>query len=426
LPRPPGHSYSTEVILLAVQAVIRAAVSFRGASAVIELFVQCLPQFHAVPAPNSVQSWLLRLGLHELTRPKERAEDWVLIVDHTIQLGKQKCLLIVGIRLAAWNQLERPLMLEDLTFILLDPIETSSGEVVHQQVEAAAELVGTPRAVLSDRGGDITSGVAKFTAEHGETLALNDIAHQAANVLKRELKADPRWGAFSQMCGQVQPKVKQTELAHLAPPTQKVKGRFMNLGPLIRWGAKLLKLLDTPAAERPRDQDLSRLEEKFGWLRDYREALVEWNEIHAVKDAVLEFARVEGYHADAASLLQARLDCLPQGAAAQRVAEALVTFVKSQSEGLKPGESVPASSEVLESLIGKGKRMQGQHSRGGFTKMVLAMAASVGRLTQDSIIEGLSTVRNTDLTEWIQQHLGVSLAAQRRLALPSATGTKPG
>jgi hypothetical protein len=46
----------------------------------------------------SVRLWLLRLGLYHLDRPQERADDWMWIVDHTLQLGDRKCLIIVGIR----------------------------------------------------------------------------------------------------------------------------------------------------------------------------------------------------------------------------------------------------------------------------------------------------------------------------------------
>jgi hypothetical protein len=93
---------------------------------------------------------------------------------------------------------------------------------------------------------------------------------------------------------------------------------------------------------------------------------------------------------------------------------------------MKLDQALPASSEVLESLIGKGKRLQGQHSRGGFTKMILGMAASVVEITHERISEALEAVRNIDLATWRQEKLGPSLAAQRRQALPVATGTKTG
>lgn len=405
---------------------LEGAVSFRACSAVIGLFQDFLSPFHAVPAPNSTQSWLLRLGLHELQRPKERADDWVFLADHTIQLGPFKCLLIVGVRLAAWKELDRALAHEDLTVITLEPVKQSNGEIIYEQLESAVKGVGVPRAILNDHGSDITCGVRKFAEKHSGTLALHDIAHQAAIVLKHELEADDRWASFTKHCGQTQPKIKQTELAHLAPPTQKVKGRYMNLGTLMSWGEKLLQLLDTPAGARPPGQDLTRLDEKLSWLGDYREALVEWNDLHTVKEHVLDYARREGYHTEAAHDLGIQLAPVARTPAGQRVATALVDFVREQSQGLNPGESLPASSEVLESLIGKGKRMQGQHSRGGFTKMILGMAASVGKLTQDYVLEALESVTNQDLLAWCKEHLGVSLTAQRRLALPAQEGTKRG
>jgi len=39
----------------------------------------------------------------------------------------------------------------------------------------------------------------------------------------------------------------------------------------------------------------------------------------------------------------------------------IVELVREQSEGLEVGQSYPASTEILESLIGKGKQMQFQN-----------------------------------------------------------------
>lgn len=409
-----------------MQMFLNAAISFRGCSAVVELMQQFLPQFRSVPAPNTAESWLLRLGLHELLRPKEKADDWVFIVDHTLQLGAMKCLVIVGVRLSVWNKLTAPLTHEDLTVLTLEPVENSSGEIVYRQLEAAAEKVGVPVSILSDEGSDITGGANKFHENHPTTQVLNDIAHKAAVVLKHELLADPRWEAFVKHCGQTQPRVKQTELGHLAPPTQKVKGRYMNLGPLIGWGARMLRLVEMPEADRPVDLDLTRLEEKFGWIRDFREALMDWNDLQAVKDHVLGYARIEGYHAAAADELRLQLESVAQTPPGQRAATKLVEFVKEQSSAVQTDQSLPASSEVLESLIGKGKRMQGQHSRGGFTKLILGMAASVVQITEDRVREALETVRHNDLLTWIKENLGSSLTAQRRRALPEITGTEVG
>jgi hypothetical protein len=411
-------------ILATLQMVLNGPISFRGCSAIVGLLQSFLPQFDSVPAPNTVQWWLLRLGLHELQRPKEKADDWIILVDHTIQLGRWKCLLIVGIQRSVWEKLDGPLMHEHLTVLLLEPVEKSDGRQVDRQLETVVEMVGVPQAILSDEGSDLVNGANLFKQQHRETHVLNDIAHKAAVVLKHELSDDPHWDAFLKHCGQTQPKVKQTELGNLAPPTLKVKARYMNLGPLIAWGQKMLRLVDTPATERPEKLDLSRLDEKFGWIRDYRESLVNWTDVNHVINTVLEYARIEGYHTQAAAELRERLGLIAHTAAGQRVANSLIDFVEQQSRDIKSGESLPASSEVLESLIGKGKRLQGQHSRGGFTKMILGMAASVVTLTSERVKEALETIGTLDLREWCNEHLGASLTAQRRQALPAITEQK--
>lgn len=407
-----------------LRLILNGAIGFRACSAIVRLLQPFLPQIDGVPVPNTIQWWLLRMGLYEVQRPKERADDWIVMVDHTLQLGARKCLLIVGIRRSEWEQLTGPLEHKHLTMLALEPVEKSYGELVDRQLQNVADKVGVPLAILSDEGSDLTNGAALFMKRHPHTHVLNDIAHKAAVALKHELLKDPRWGNFLKHCGQTQPRVKQTELGQLAPPTLKVKARYMNLGPLIGWGAKMLHLVSTTPAERPEKLDLSRLEEKFGWIRDFREALVDWTDVHRVINTVLDYARIEGYHAQASAELRQQLGLVTHTAAGQRVANSLINVVEQQSRSVKPGESLPASSEVLESLIGKGKRLQGQHSRGGFTKMILGMAASVATLTCEHVRDALETIRTIDLVEWCDEHLGPSLTAQRRQALPGMAEQK--
>ena len=136
--------------------------------------------------------WLLRLGLYKLVRPKEIAEDWVWLLDHSIQAGRTKCLLILGIRLSALPPAGQPLRHEDLEAIELLPVEHSSPEIVCQQLEAATAKTGVPRAILDDHGSDLHGGVKLFQARHPATLEIHDITHKAACLLKRRLERDTR------------------------------------------------------------------------------------------------------------------------------------------------------------------------------------------------------------------------------------------
>lgn len=410
-----------------VQLVLHAPVSFRAASAIAGQLSGWagFAGSGSAPAANTVQDWLLRLGLYELQRPKEIAEDWIWIVDLTIQLGSTKCLLIVAVRRSAWEVLDRPLQHEDLSLLRLEPLAHPDGQTIYEQLQATVAQTGVPCAILQDQGTELTKGAQKFQQEHPACLLRKDIAHAAALALKKHLQADDRWASFTTQCAQTQPRIQQTELAHLAAPKQKLKGRYMNLEPLIAWGQRLLRLLDTPAEERPSNQDFSRLEERLGWLLEYRDALSQWSNLLEIIQCTLHLIRSEGYHLDASAALRRKHAELIRSEAAQRLSESLLALVEEQSQDLPAGDHLPASSEVLESLIGKGKRLQGPQSRHGFTKMILAMGACVSRLSEDLIGRALQTIRHVDLEDWVRGHLGISLTAQRRQAL-QICGTKAG
>ena len=425
--RPAWQQYPVGVIRLFVEFVLNAAVSLRGASGVLEIIGPLLPDVSRTPCANGGQMWLLRLGLYEVTRPKEKADDWIWLVDHTIQIGTTKCLLVVGCRLAVWQAERRPLEHTDLEVLALEPVVQSDGSVVEQQLEVVAQKTGVPRAVVSDHGTDLKRGIEAFRAKHSETASVYDIAHKVALVVKKELEGDERWGRFLQESGRTKPSVQQTPLAFLTPPSPKEKARYMNLEELVRWGQKALAYVSSPRPVAGQAVEKEKLEEKLGWLRQYRKALREWQDVMSVVSTTLTYVRKEGYHQQASRQLARRLERVTHGAMGGRVADALVSFVAEESACAKRGERLIGSTESLESLIGKGKRLERQQSKSGFTKMVLSMAAAVVKPTKEYITAALQTVKVRDVMAWCGSKLGVSVQSQRCQAFGcTASGTKPG
>ncbi|MGH9651291.1 MAG: hypothetical protein ACRD3I_12570, partial [Terriglobales bacterium] len=212
----------------------------------LELLSTVLELPEAAPAWHTGRLWLLRVGYYKLRRPKEQATDWVWILDHTIQLGVQKCLVILGVRLSALPPPGTCLRHEHVEPIALYPVQTSTGAVVYQQLTEAIAHTGVPREILSDGGSDLQAGIAQFQQAHPETHAIYDIKHKTALVLKHELAEELRWQAFTQQAAQTKQRVQQTPLAFLAPPAQRRKARYMNVDILIRWGLKVLAYLAHP------------------------------------------------------------------------------------------------------------------------------------------------------------------------------------
>ncbi len=105
--------------------------------------------------------------------------------------------------------------------------------------------------------------------------------------------------------------------------------------------------------------------------------------------------------------------------------DALVAFVSQQSSAAQPGERLVGSTEVLESIIGKYKRLQSTYSGGGMTGMILSIGSMVGRRSPESVRTALEQVTNHQVGQWCRKHLGVTVQAQRKSALPPAQKWDP-
>jgi hypothetical protein len=162
-------------IWLFVTLVLSAAASLRGASRTLEtvlsLFAPALP----CPSWYAGRLWLLRIGYYKLTRPKPKASDWVWILDHTVQVGVEKCLLILGVRLSELSRTDLVLGHEDVEPIALLPVRSSNGEVVFQQLEQTIDQTGLPREILADQGSDLKAGIERFCHQHPQTCSIHDI-----------------------------------------------------------------------------------------------------------------------------------------------------------------------------------------------------------------------------------------------------------
>ena len=140
--------------------------------------------------------WLLRLGLYELTCAKEVGDDWVWLVDHTVQLDSHKGMIVVGLRLSAWQQSPRPLEHKDLRLLYLEPTEHSNGDKVKEQLEKVVAQTGVPREIVSDGGSDLKRGIELFRQAHPEIAPIYDVKHKMALLLKKELEADKEWEKY--------------------------------------------------------------------------------------------------------------------------------------------------------------------------------------------------------------------------------------
>lgn len=433
-----------------------STIGLRPAARALKIVAPCLPDTK-FPSANTVGLWLLRFGLAQLNRPKEIADDWIWLIDHTIQTGNGKVLVILGIRISDWNSkreaflAENPggkfsLHYEDLVPFLIKRVDTSTGADVCAELEMLTAATGiTPAYILSDQGADIRNGGQLYGAlPQCDTVVVHDIAHATANALKRQLNKNETWNSFTSDANRFKTKIRQSALAFLMPPELKTKARWMNLQTLIDWSEPMEQFLKVPekvfeavvASEEPADDSdangkrtakinglTQAAKAKLGWLDEYRVSLSQWRIALLAVAIILNHVRNRGYHREAVSELRVELAGI-QGEMAGRVIEEVLDFVEEQSRHAKSGP-ILGSTEVLESLIGRGKQLQGKN-KNGYTGSVLGMAASMGKLTLETLEASLKEIKVADTIEWVKEHIGISIHSQRMRALTILAGTKTG
>lgn len=399
-----------------VSLVLAAAVSLRASTKAMSITSSLFELGVAIPSWTCGRLWLLRLGYYKLTREKEQAEDWVWIVDHHIEVGEEKCLIVLGVRLSQLPTVGSCLTHADVEPLELYPVRHSDGEVVYEQLEKIVAKTGVPRAIVGDHGSDLKKGIEKFCQQHEQTSYVYDIKHKTATVLKRELSKEPAWSEFTRLMGESKSRLQQTELAHLRPPAQRSKARYMNLDKTVEWGVKALKLVDEVTQEVEPRVDGPRIEEKLGWIRDYRKELAQWDQMLEVVNRTEEFVREQGLCCGCEAELEKQLKIENATERTEKMRQELINFVAGEGAKAKKGERLLGSSEVIESVIGKVKRVEGESTARGITSLILSVAAVVSTTSKEVVQKALEKVKTKEVLEWSKEKLGKTIQAKRKEA----------
>lgn len=239
--RAKGHHYSVNIIKLSIEKIVRVCNSLRGVEKDWQLVST---EGEATPCYSSIRAWLGRVGLFELKREKEKREDWLFIVDLSVELGKEKCLVILGVSqeyyLEEVRKNGRGLTHKEVEVLGLEIMTSTRGELIAAVLEEVASVVGTPRQIVSDHGSDLYKGIQLYQEKNPEVAHTYDVTHQMALLLKEELSKDEKYQSFVKKCHQCRQEIQQTELLYLMPSSQRTKARYFNLETLINWANEVL------------------------------------------------------------------------------------------------------------------------------------------------------------------------------------------
>lgn len=362
---------------------------------------------------------MLKFGLFKLTKKKEVANDWIILIDFKVQAGSQKCCVILGVRLSELMKKREIrenlcLTLEDMEPLRIELMEKSSGEKVAEILEDITKEIGPAMQVIADHGGDVNKGTRIYCEAHKETINTYDITHKLACLLKSEVKDDEAWNEIITLMNDSKLKTKQSPEACLSPPRRTEKARFMNADMQIDWLEEMVHLLKE---ELPNFLDIKRVKDKLGWVLRFEETIEVYVEIAVIIRESRNLIRNEGLHrqsyVELFKLLRKKFsDKL--SSRALNFAKKVVEFLKAEGRRIPHGKVFLGSSEIIESLFGKYKQIEERtKATKSITASILSIAAMLGSNTAEMVSGALTTISMKTIQSWRKKWIGKSDLAKK-------------
>jgi hypothetical protein len=409
------HTYGPKMISLCLN--LCKEIGFRPAETALSIICDWMRIKVDIPSFDVIRVWACRVGVAQLQFPIE-GDDWIWLVDHSNQIGQEKVLQIIGIRVRDLPPLGETLPLEKMHVLATIPGTSWTRDDVRREYKILAERIGSPKYLLTDGAVELRESGDVLESQGETPIVLRDMKHYAANVFEQLIGKDERFQEYLSKLGRTRSAVQQTELSHFTPPPQKPKARFMNLGPTLRWGNMISYHLSDYRSKSRQRIAARRMNDKLGWVRDFRDKLAIWSRCEEVMQASLSFINRHGVYRGVAAKLKTELDRVraehpPDCELSATMASKLIAFVADSEAQLGEGDRAWLSTENLESLFGRYKRLEGQHSKGGFTSLLAAMPMLLTNWTPARVRESLTAVSVKEMKKWVQDTLGATLNSRR-------------
>jgi hypothetical protein len=414
---PRGQQFGAGMITLCVN--LASKIGLRSSERSLRVVFDWLGVETEIPRYQTIRLWMQRIGLDRMQNAK-KTPGGAWLTDHTNQIGKEKVLVVMRVPDRKLPRRGVPLRHRDVEVLAVVPGEEWKRDDVAKVYRETAERCGIPRAIECDGAVELREPAENLGKPRERPLVIRDLKHFLANRFEALLTHDPQYQAFAKRLGGTRSALQQTELAHFIPPGFKMKARFMNLARTLIWASTMLWHLDHPESRSRKDVTESRMQEKLGWLRDFAPSIQLWRGCQEVVSTALTFINSHGIFRGAAKQFQNLIAGRVQNPLCQRLVHSVVEFLREYEAKLRTHERLPMSTEILESSFSLYKQLEKQHSKSGFTSLLLTYPTLLRATTPREVTASFARIKVADVKKWITKHLPSTMASKRQLVFREA------
>ena len=389
------HTYPAQMIALAVFIVVHGGGSLRCAAATVEFYAEMMGWHYGSPSPTTVRNWVLRCGYHALQYTRDPKGDYIVIIDESIQIGKEKLLLMLGVKADANRSYCAPLSGQDVEVLGLEVQTSWTGELVADFIKrhlSCHPLVNILY-VVSDQGTSLLAAVRKLPLRR-----VSDCSHVMMNAVKELFDKDVALSELSALIGQLRQRLTLTDWGGLLPPTLRDKNRFLRIFTIVQWADRMdayWNKLPTKAREH---------------LRFYRQAwplirrLRQVRELIVIASAILKTVGLSehSHHRwrnEVDRYLQTQRVITSQ---ASTFIASMESYFTDHAELYDDCSQLLCCSDIIESTFSRYKNKGGMKA---ISADVLSIALYNRKLTSEFIQSALMEVSCRSVEEWQQQNV---------------------
>lgn len=231
-----NHHYPAQMIALAVFIVVHANGSLRCAAKTAAFYAKLMGWDFGQPSHATIDNWARRLGLYALGHLGRKTGKYAAIIDESIQIGREKCLLLLGVRLPEEHSHFAPLKLSDVEVLGVEVQNSWKADDVAEFVSGCLEQHPDIdlQYMVSDQGNNLL-GAFTMLGLH----AVADCTHVFMNALKKLLADHIPLREMTAFMGTYRRQNTLSERSYLCPPTLRDKDRFLRIFVILDWVERL-------------------------------------------------------------------------------------------------------------------------------------------------------------------------------------------
>lgn len=387
------HVYPAQMIAMAIFIVVHAGGSLRCASKTLGFLSEMMGWKYGRPSQVTIRNWVLRCGLYQLDYAKAKAGPYVGIIDESIQIGGEKMLLFLGVKLSDERSHAAPLTLQDVEVLGVAVQQSWLGHQVAAFIKKRLAHHSGIRLqyVISDRGTNLLAALRGLAIP-----GVGDCSHMMMNIVKKLFSHHEPFSELASQISQFRRRFLLTELSYLLPPTLRDKDRFLRIFTIVDWTERINAYWEKlPQAHRIPLGFLESAQPLLRCLNQMRTLIALTADL--LKSAGLSVVSQQHWEAQVAQY--AKTNTLT--AEAKVFLNAVRQYFADHLALMGHHEHLLCCSDVIESTFGRYKNKGGMQV---ISADVLSMALYNQQFTNSFVEKALSTVHQKDIEQWKQHY----------------------